>query len=407
MKLRPYFTGNIPVVHGAFLVLVAQCVLHLGGGPGIGEKTLLRWDAVHYNAIRDHGYPGESSAFFPLFPYLWKLLQVGSVGMSLVNAVVYFIASKVLVKRVGMDPRYQMAFSVLPSVFFLFTPYTEALFFASSSLFLIGIRKRSMYHAAIGLFLCSLTRPAFTALLPSAVLVAMLAHEPLRLRVLKSLVHLMASLTGLFFVAFIQFVQTGDPIGFYRAQGDYGNTITWPDLPLGSWGGGMIVRLDATVLLAGMACGVYAVVEVYRRMKRPEREASDLVLVSAGYVACVSAIALFLRRGELYSLNRFVFATPFALVLLHGLISRIPKLSLRAWLLVWAAIIVYFLLFASYLHIRTFLLFAGVATIVAVGCYVLSGKTKLAAILYWPWIILMFCIQVLLFTRFLQGEWVA
>ena len=52
--------------------------------------NLVSWDAVWYNGIKDNGYyydPSRQSsvAFFPLFPYLWRLIGVNAVGISFFN----------------------------------------------------------------------------------------------------------------------------------------------------------------------------------------------------------------------------------------------------------------------------------------------------------------------------------
>lgn len=398
---------GISILHGALLLSITHILLIAQGYEGVSAGTLLRWDAVHYSAISDHGYSGESSAFFPLFPYLWKALGVDPFGMAMVNAVIYVIASHLLVTDLNIPRRFHLAFVVLPSVFFLFTPYTEALFFLFCVFLLISIRKGSVFLTALALFACTLTRPAFTALLPAMILMTLLSSAPVRNRVLNILTFTLTAMIGLAVVALIQYAQTGEFFGFYNAQGSYGNTFKLPDFPLGSWGGGQVVRLDAMALLIGLTAAVYVVMEAIRKVLATGTSAPPIVLVSAGYIAGVSAIALFLRSGELYSLNRFIFPTPFILVFMFHILSRLPKVRSRTWAMIWTTFLAYTLLFGSFVHIQTFSLFAVVSLLVTIGVFTLSDDRRVATILFWPWIATMFCVQVLFFSKFLLGEWVA
>lgn len=168
-----------------------------------------------------------------------------------------------------------------------------------------------------------------------------------------------------------------------------------------------MVRLDAMALLIGLTAAAYVVMEAIRKVLGTGTSAPPIVLVSAGYIAGVSAIALFLRSGELYSLNRFIFPTPFILVFMFHILSRLPKVRSRTWAMIWTTFLAYTLLFGSFVHIQTFSLFAVVSLLVTIGVFTLSDDRRVATILFWPWIATMFCVQVLFFSKFLLGEWVA
>ena len=102
-----------------------------------------RWDACWYGKIATFGYePAEMSAnFWPMFPILTGFMAQllgGSVALGglIVSGVAYVAAMTGLYRLVARDfePRIArrtvLLLSIFPSAFFLFAPFTEALFLA-------------------------------------------------------------------------------------------------------------------------------------------------------------------------------------------------------------------------------------------------------------------------------------
>ncbi len=103
----------------------------------------LRWDAVHYMNIAHQGYAGVGQGdlnFFPLYPYLTLLLKsitgLHEVEAGLLLSTGLAILSFCLLYRL-VDDLFQdlrlarwsvIAWGVYPTSFFLFAPYTEAIF---------------------------------------------------------------------------------------------------------------------------------------------------------------------------------------------------------------------------------------------------------------------------------------
>jgi energy-converting hydrogenase Eha subunit A len=401
-------TAYLPLVaHGAALLLMTWASAWLFDGPGISNATLLRFDAIHYARIMENGYQDESSAFFPLFPLFWRALGVDAMGMALINAIIYLCTATALAKMFGMELRAVLMFAALPSVFFLFTPYSEALFFLGSGILLFAVHRRLNLLAAVALFFCSLTRPAFTALLPAILIMTLLSPEPLARRILRCIFLATSSVLGLITVMWLQFRETGDALGFYSAQSSYGNTFKLPRLPLTSWGGDTVVPLDASALLLGVICAVVLVTRAIHQMRGKTLSYEPEVILSLGYVAGISAIALLLRNGEMYSLNRFVFATPFALVLIHRLSQYPLKLSAGKWALFLMVPLAFFILFGSFVHIRTFLLYSAVGLHLVLGFIALTNKGTSMRTLFLLWLFFSLSVQFYFFNRYLSNEWVA
>lgn len=130
-----------------------------------------RWDACWYMKIATYGYePGERSvAFFPLVPAaLWLVgalttLPYPVAGM-IVSAIAYVAAIAALLRLVGdshgrvIARRTVLSLSVFPAAFFLFAPFTEALFLACAAWTLVFARQRRWLLAALCAALAALTR---------------------------------------------------------------------------------------------------------------------------------------------------------------------------------------------------------------------------------------------------------
>lgn len=130
-----------------------------------------RWDACWYTKIATFWYePQELSvSFWPLFPFLTGLLAPAfgfSPALSglVVNGIAYVTAMVGLYRLVAgdLDPviarRTMVLISIFPSAFFLFAPFTEALFLALAVWTIVAARERRWLLAgAVGL-LAGLTR---------------------------------------------------------------------------------------------------------------------------------------------------------------------------------------------------------------------------------------------------------
>ena len=131
-----------------------------------------RWDACWYTKIAAHGYePGTSStAFYPLLPALMRgvgVLTGGDVALAglLINAVATvagFIGLRQLVSEdfgPHLADRTVSYVAIFPAAFFLFAPFSEALFLAGSVWSLLGARRRDWRLAGAAAALAALARP--------------------------------------------------------------------------------------------------------------------------------------------------------------------------------------------------------------------------------------------------------
>jgi len=375
--------------------------------PAIESNSLIHFDALHYQQIALHGYKNESSAFFPLFPTLWRLTGLGAIGISILNGSFFAFATIMLIKEFNIEIKALLIFLFLPSLFFLFVPYSESTFFVGGTVILIALRRRWTFAICLGILWCTLARPAFTALLPAMILAKFLDSCSLRRKLGDVAMYIASSFLAMLLVMAYQYSETGDLWGFYTAQSGYGNTLKLPSLPFTSWGGGSTVKLDAVALMIGIVSSLVLVRISLRALRTRSTSAQPELIVSLGYIATVSAIALFLRGGELYSLNRFVMASPFILIVIAAYIDKPRAIEVKRLFLIGTAILTYFMLFGAYVHIQTFVSFILLTVYLIALVNVVSKPTRSIGWAFWTWLVIACCIQLYYLTRYLENKWVA
>ena len=129
-----------------------------------------RWDGCWYARIATFGYtPDGSTAFFPLFPLLERVVSLGTphvvVAGLLVNLVVAVVAVWGIYRLAARDHgdpvarRALMLLAVFPAAFFLLAPFSEAVFLASAAWSIERARTGRWWSAALAAALAGLSRP--------------------------------------------------------------------------------------------------------------------------------------------------------------------------------------------------------------------------------------------------------
>lgn len=156
--------------------------------PTAGLSRLAHWDATWYLSIAGGGYfrhpgPQQPSAFFPLFPFVARLvhevtrLSLTSAGLAVnVTAVV---GAMILVDRTIRDwPAPQrvgcvLALLCVPGAYFYVTFYSEALFAFGLALFMWALRRDRLWVAALAVVVASLDRTIGIVLVVPLTIVSM------------------------------------------------------------------------------------------------------------------------------------------------------------------------------------------------------------------------------------------
>jgi Gpi18-like mannosyltransferase len=283
-------------------------------------SPLARFDAGWYRSIAEGGYfwnpfTGVGNvAFFPLFPFLMKVLAFSGLPLSWAGTLLshtFFVISVVLFQRLealrpGPAPAHSSLLALLtfPWAFFLLAPYSESLFLALAlAAFLAALRGRWALVAFLG-FLAGLTRIFGLALVPPLLILAWRANaQSFRARQGTRLPAVLAALTPAIgfgaFVAWLAF-RFRDPLVFIHAlQRGWGRRPSWSGLQSSLYAIAENIRqrgwlhagpaVDLLVVLLLVASAAYAL-----HSGRP---------ISASYVG--SGVALIAVSGSLLSSGRY------------------------------------------------------------------------------------------------------
>lgn len=366
------------------------------------EQSLLQFDALHYQTVKDQGYFGVEVAFFPLFPFIWKLLHLSPAGISVFNALVYFVSAFFLFRYLKLSVKEQLVCLLTPGLVFFITPYSEAVFFAAAAIMLIGMDKRKKWLVVSGLLLCAVSRPAFTVLLPALILMECFSQNPDG-NWKRILIHVLVTFTGGLIVALVQHFYTGKWFEYFSIQSVWDNSLRVPSLPLRSWGSQSTIMLDGIALLITAASGI---VFIFLVIKNRIREVPDILKVSLAYLAGMGLIVLLFRGGSLFSLNRFVFCSPFFFVVAVAFLRGAFRLSTMHIVLVFFLLVCYWLLFGSYVHIQTFLKYAALSLVCLAGLLAKHRQVKTRNVGFSLFVSVLFAAQILFIIRYLDGDWV-
>jgi hypothetical protein len=368
------------------------------------KSNFLNWDAQHYFAIQKNGYEGFLVAFFPLFPMIWKILGVDVFGIVFLNLTLYLVSFYFLCKSLNLNKLELILYLSIPSSIFFILPYSEAVFFASSTLLILGVKKEKMPFLLIGLFLCTLSRPSFTLLLPALLIMEVFGSRKDWKMIRRFVLYLIVSLIGVLVVALIQYVETGSWFEFFKVQQDWGNHIQIPKLPFTTWGGNMIVRLDGIALIFGLISGIYLFLYIIDLKKFKFTSIPKEIILSLAYIGGITLMVLIFRGGSLFSLNRFVFATPFILIVVNYFLNISFFLSKKQILVLFFLILIYWLMFGSYVHIQAFLKYCLVTFYVLAIFLTKSINNRFSKFSFIVLIFLNFIFQLVFFTHFLMTK---
>ncbi|HEY1040330.1 MAG TPA: hypothetical protein VGF30_13030 [Bacteroidia bacterium] len=371
------------------------------------NANFLNWDAGHYFQIKTNGYDAVNTAFFPLFPFVWKAFNFTPIGIGFLNFVLFMIAVSVLCAEMKLKLIHTLIVLSVPGLFFMFLPYAEALFFFCGTIALVGLKRDKLILTALGLFLCSLCRPTTFIFIPAILIVYYVNRDGnWKTFFTKTLVCIFVLLSGLFVSFMIQKVYTGQWLTFFDSQEKWGNKLGFPTLPLTTWGGDNILRYESTAVLIGIISGVVILLVLFNKRWKEKFNFPPEVLFSIAYLAGATAIVILYRGGLLFSLNRFIYATPFLLMALGYFLSCF-SFTIKQAILVFVGIILFSALFASYSHIHNLLCFAVMALIMS-GVLLVNNKSRFIALGSSVALILVNSIVAYhLVMRFLLGLWVA
>lgn len=388
------------------LAVVFYAIVRIAFPDILSGQNLLHWDAQHYYWIKNNGYKDFRVAFFPLFPLLWKITSLGVYGICALNTLIFLSSFYLLMRLIKANTLQTLLYLSIPSIFFLFLPFSESVFFASSTLLLFGLKKGNNLFVLTGLLLSSLARPAFTIFIPALILAELLCGPINKKALFKIGSYLFVTIAGVLIVGIIQHHYTGEWFKFFSVQKGWGNKLQIPQLPFNSWGGDTISRLDGTALFFGIISGI--VLLLYMLKAKPVKLVNipKEVAFSLAYLAGISLSVLLFRGGVLFSLNRFVYATPFIMVAFNYYLKQNIVFSTKVIIIAFFIMLVYWLLFGSYVHIQAFISYFLVSGYLLLTITLKTSKAMLNRVSFIALILINFIFQFVFLFKILNGDWV-
>lgn len=384
--------------------------------------NLLNWDASWYNSIVAEGYYLDlenqcNSGFFPGFPYLWGLLGLSPIGISIINGIL-FLGAVYMLKIITSTSLFKVLFIIsLPSTFFFFTPYSESLFYFFAVLFIVYWINDKLIGVIFSALIFSFVRPVFFFLIPAIIGIYLLKIKRIN-NLKKPGLTIIFLLTGAILGFAIIGYETGDFFAYSKSQiVQWKHDFKLPSLPLTTWRGYRILWLDALALCVTVMAMSFLIVEFYRvQFLKKSSKFSAIETVSLGYLLMILIYVLFFHpvedgRTTILSINRYVFCNPFLHFLILKRIHSIDfKLNKFYIPLISSGTVLLLIGFPFYSIVE---LSYSKSIIFSIGLFMflmvfslVFFKIRYKRLLLTLLILMFFFLQLYLYNSFLKGNWI-
>jgi Gpi18-like mannosyltransferase len=240
------------------------------------------WDAGHYTTIASFGYRYPQQAFFPLWPFIIKLLSMMGITtflssyiltfiFGLATFILFYLLAKSIMGKSGARLAL-LAFAVFPSTMFLITGYTESLFLALALLAFYLLEKGKYFSA-------SLVSALATAVRLAGIAVSLATVFSVRKTYQKVIFPVVGAVGLVSYMLYLK-IYFGNPLLFLQAQSawcelSYRCALTFPLVPIISYGLGIWEGIYTPGLYYDFIDWVAAVIfiilliRVYKDLKLP------------------------------------------------------------------------------------------------------------------------------------------
>ena len=293
----------------------------------VTQEKYLRWDAEIFSFIRDRNYVFEKefrgevrSAFFALFPFIWKTTGLSPRGVSALNYFIFILSMALLFACLKPKPSIKnkskwpffIALITLPTTIVYHIPYSESLFMLCMTVVVIGVLKEKYGMYFFGALLLAMVRPATVF-----VLISLLAIEAFRfvskrdsnVLIKNSILRGAPFVLGYLLVFFIQWTTSGSWTSFFDAH------LMWASgLPentgITDWSvEGYGMNVFSIFLIAIPACVLSGKIIWENRGNKMEKR-DYVLLCSLLYISGILIFTILTSNGNIHSLFRFIMASP-------------------------------------------------------------------------------------------------
>lgn len=399
------------------LFLLAVIIRQLGWLElNISSANLIHWDAHWYYEIVKDGYQFKEdapadSAFFPFFPLVWYLTGFSAMWVSIFNYFLFLLGSILLTKFLRIDIKLILLGISFPSMVFFYVPYSEALFYLFAVLMTIGIHKSNNILTFLGILFVSVSRPSFIFFIPSFAIITVLGTGTLVSKIKKlGVVYLLPCFLGLAVVIYAQWLQTGKWFAYFINQSTYWDrSFRPPRFPFISLEGTELLWMEAISFWLGLLTFILMLYLAYLFFKKREIKYSSLALFSLSYL-CMSFLSIVffnpyweVKNSILSGINRYMFATPFLIILLHHSDKMIPIFRKHLLKIIGLSALVWLMVGGDYLEPKQFIYFFFVTIYLFLHLYLFISKN---IYLYISVLIMNMLGQLFLLDKFLNNSWI-
>lgn len=350
------------------------------------SNNLINGDAGWYKFVVDEGYVYKggwgNAGFFPLFPLVWKLSGLSALGVSFLNIVFLAGGLAILSAVYKMADADRLLLLSTPSLYFCFAPYAEPLFILLGAALIYGIGRKKTAIVWVSLLLLALVRPTTIVLLPALLIMELLGAE--RSAWVKALLrwvmlYVLPVIISLGAFLCYQYYKTGVWFAYFKHQADlWGRKFSLPELPFNSSLGPKFLWLNALALFVGIVCVGMVLRTAYQWLAKNIVYADKGLILSILYIAGVAMVNIFFNphwegQTNVFGSHRYIFVSPFFFVFLYHFTREV---SYRPAQFLWVFLLtnVFWLLFASYVHIMYLVYFNFCSALVLM--YMLCANRK-------------------------------
>lgn len=414
IRLAAILIGNLALVILIYLSLFELEVLSVLPN----ETNHLNWDVAFYRDIKDIGYVYAASkatnmAFFPLFPYIWKLVQLSALQIGIFNFVLFAGSFILLIGKEKFKAIYLLVLISIPCFIFFYLPYSESLFFLFGTIIINGYRNDKFTFLIIGILGCCLTRAISTVFLPMIIITEVLHWKnsnEIPFPYKRILICCLAALLAIFIVVSIQGIQTGKWFYYLETAKKFNRALILPTLPFTTIAPERVLGIDGIAWVVGLIAAYFCIKWSIMSfggffLKQDYALAWDRsVYFSALFASAVFLIDTFFTNNieghtNLWSINRHLLCTPFAAHFINWFVKDCKKEKSDLYSLTIISLSGLFItgIYQYQHHIYFYILF--------VTAIFLSKFFERAGLLLYPLYAFNLMLAVILYHDFLSFKW--
>ncbi len=298
----------------------------------ITSEKMTVWDGSHYDWIKNTYYEREKDfAYYPLFPFFWKATGLSTLGISILNIFLFSFGMLFMLKvfKDKLSVRGLFLLLCVPYMVIFMMPYSEALYFIFIAIGLFGIVRDRYWMYFIGFLFASMTKSSSLLFLILFFFLEgsyWLSHRDIVLFLKRFLKAIFPVVLGMLLVMIVQYLM-GAPSFFQSiiSQRYWGKYLSLPELPFSFWSN------EGRSITVPFLCLYFIpmLVVLGREFVLSLRKKQDYIFDKWKYVRLICIIflvgnvftALFTQHGGLYSLARYLLATPFFVFLLFDMVN--------------------------------------------------------------------------------------